>query len=672
MTPPSNRIGIDPALMTQLIGEIKRLKQAWPDADAQIGRVLSSIGTSMTGPGTLSDVASQMAQQVPDLQRRLDLIVSTQKIGLDKGVIWADETLWASHSPASGAAAAKSVADQLREARKRGAFTSKDSLPSKILEQLEKHKNDPYFAVSFAQEMPPKELKTLLKDLYFADVSSLHKEWKEPPTSAVDKLVAALSVTLGTASRGVGDMKPPKGYVDELIATDDMGVSGTIVSNLLRYGAFDDTFLRDTANKVFDNLQRPRDEQQGIIGFTPGLAAALANNPRVAQDFFTDSKRKPLAFLMRKTYWGDGSKELGRAIEAATTTFRDNGQPPGTSRGYKSALIASWAVHFWADPKAQFALPDTRQSAARVFAAYIGDVNQISPQMPEYLGTSPMPDGDPTLPGKQPYGAVFGHDESKEAMTWAFKDPEALRTVMAGHGKYSVMVMDAEATRIAKVNRDTLDAWRRRHPEASKAEVEEQSQKILRDSMAGQTVQDFKIRVHNLSKSLHFIVDAGNMSEINAADAKDKTNKILKDVAVSTGKLMLTPYGWAVAGYEYIADNADPLIEFEEGKKARAKAETALETSETMFRDMTADAMMRHGLFGDDTAAATTHPHASDSYAKGSDRDFIRDGEILPRSAMTVTQRIAYENWLEYGPASGMFMEINKAVGDGFRPKDSN
>ncbi|WP_379490682.1 hypothetical protein [Nonomuraea rubra] len=102
--------------MTQLISEFKRLNRAWPDADAQIARALSSIGTSMTGPGLLRDVASQIAQHIPDLQRRLDLIISTQKIGLDKGVVWADETLWVSSSPASGAAAAKTVAGQLRKA----------------------------------------------------------------------------------------------------------------------------------------------------------------------------------------------------------------------------------------------------------------------------------------------------------------------------------------------------------------------------------------------------------------------------------------------------------------------------------------------------------------------------------------------------------------------------
>jgi hypothetical protein len=254
---------------------------------------------------------------------------------------------------------------------------------------------------------------------------------------------------------------------------------------------------------------------------------------------------------------------------------------------------------------------------------------------------------------------VFGHEESKRAMKWAFEDPEALKTVIAAHGQYSLMAMDARGAQIAQANKDAFNAWRKNHPNATKAEVEAQQQKILRDNMAGQTAEDFKATVYNLSKSLHFIVDAGNLSEINAADARDRTNEIMKDVAISTGKLMLTPAGdWVVAGYEFIDENLGDQIKFEEGTKAREKAETALETSENLFKDMTADAMMRNGLF----------PHASENYAKGSERDFIRDGEILPRSAMKTPQQIAYEHWLEHGPASGLFKDVSDAVQDGFNP----
>ncbi|MFI6739178.1 hypothetical protein ACIBI9_40180 [Nonomuraea sp. NPDC050451] len=655
--------------MTQLIGEIKRLKQAWPDADAQIARALSSIGTSMTGPGTLRDVASQIAQQIPDLQRRLDLIISTQKIGLDKGVVWAEETLWVSNSPASGAAAAKTVADQLREAV-RDTASGEGTLSKETLDLLEQHQHDPYFAVAFAKEMPPKDLKALLERLYLAHRGSLEDDWTKPSSSSVmDRLARALSVTLGTASRGVGEMKLPKTYVDELIATDDDPMSGRMADELLRYGTFDDAFLREVANKVFDNAQKPPSQQQDIIKFGPGLAAALGNNARVAQDFFTDPARKPLSFLMRDNFWGSGSGELGRAIEAATTRFRDQGQPPGTSRGYKSALIASWAVHFWSDRRAQANLPDTRQSAARVFSAYMGDVHRAAiTGFPEPIGVNPQPDSDPNLPGKQPYGAMFDGGAVKTVMTWAFKDPHALKIAVEGHGEYSTKVLDAQGKTIRETVDTAFTEWRSTHPNASKGEQQEYRQKLLTDNMNSNPGKLFNAQTNALGKSLHLIVDAGNLTNINEADQKDEKSKAFKDGVSRTLKLALTPAGdWVVAGYEFLEGPISDSIKPAEGKAARSKGEATLRESQRLFKDLTANVMMRYGLFGDGSTKGSAHPHASENYTKGSEGDFLTNDQIIPRSQMTWQQQFAYNEWLKSPPASAVFHEIDRAVWEGFQ-----
>ncbi|MFC7592504.1 hypothetical protein ACFQYP_58865 [Nonomuraea antimicrobica] len=652
--------------MTQLIGEIKRLKQAWPDADAQIARALSSIGTSMTGPGTLRDVASQIAQQIPDLQRRLDLIISTQKIGLDKGVVWADETLWISNSPASGAAAAKTVGDQLRKA----AASGQGTLSKETLDLLEQHQHDPYFAVALAKEMPPKELKALLERLYLAHRGSLDDDWTKPSSSSVmDRLARALSVTLGTASRGVGEMKLPKTYVDELIATDDSPMSGRMVDELLRYGTLDDAFLREVANKVFDNAQKPPSQQQDIIKFGPGLAATLANNARVAQDFFTDPARKPLSFLMRDNFWGSGNGELGRAIEAATTRFRDHGQPPGTSRGYTSALIASWAVHFWSDPRAQASLPDTRQHAARVFSAYTGDVHRAAiTDFPEPMGVNPQPDSDPNLPGKQPYGAMLDGGAVKNVMTWAFKDPQALKIAVEGHGEYSTKVLDAQGKAIRDMVNAEFAEWQRAHPDASKEEQQAHRQKLLTDNMNSNPGKLFNAQTNALGKSLHLIVDAGNLTNINEADQKDQKSQAFKDGVSRTLKLALTPAGnWVVAGYEYLEDPISDSIKHTKGKAARSQGEETLRESQRLFNDLTANVMMRYGLFGDESAKGSAHPHASENYAERSGGDFLANGQIIPRDQMTWQQRIAYDEWLKSSPAAAVFHEVDRAVWEGFQ-----
>ncbi|MFG1617887.1 hypothetical protein ACGFI3_34465 [Nonomuraea wenchangensis] len=669
MSPPPNRIGIDPTLMTQLIGEIKRLDQAWPDADAQIGRALSSIGASMTGPGTLRDVASQIAQQIPDLQRRLDLIVSTQKIGLDRGVVWADETLWVSNSPASGAAAAKSLAGQLRKAAK-DATSGQGTVSEETLDLLEKHRHDPYFSVAFAKEMPPKELKALLERLYLSHRGSLDNDWTKPSSSSVmDRLTRALSVTLGTASRGVGGMKLPKSYVDDLIATDDNPLSGRMVDELLRYGTFDDAFLREVANKVFDNATKPQSQQQDIIAFGPGLAAALANNARVAQDFFTDPARKPLSFLMRDNFWGSGSGELGRAIEAATTRFRDHGQPPGSSRGHKSALIASWAVHFWSDPQAQANLPDTRQSAGRVFTAYMSDVHRVANgTTSEKPGVLDLPDSDLNLPGDEPYGALFDRDELKATMVWASKDTEVFRKVIEAHGEYSLKVLDARGAEIASGLKADFAAWHKSHPGATESEQSEYRQKLLKDAMAGSPGNFFNSQVYALSKSLYFTTDAGNMASINEADRRDRWNKAFTDAITRTTKLALTPAGDIPGAiYEFTESYASDNIKFTEGETARSKAEDKLVQSQNLFKDLTADVMLRHGLFGERSTPGSAHPHAFRNSAKGSEGDFLQDGRIKPRTEMDSTEALAYDQWLIHSSASGIFNSTSQSVQNGFQ-----
>ncbi|WP_433431947.1 hypothetical protein [Nonomuraea sp. CA-141351] len=656
--------------MTQLIGEIERLKQSWLEADAQIHSSLRQIGTSLSGPGLLRDIGFQIGEQVPGLQRRLDLIVSTQKIGLDKGVIWADETLWPSSSPASGATVAKSVADQLRQARKEAAIRGGEAaLTRETLDLLEKHKHDPYFAVAFAKEMPPQELKALLKDLYAKDPYSRDHSWKDSPASATDRLAAALSVTLGTASRGVGDMKLPKSYADELITSDGTAVDNDIVDKLLRYGTFDDAFLRDIANKVFDNAQKPPLEQQKIVGFGPGLAAALAKNAKVAQDFFTDPVRRPLGFLMRDNYWGEGSGELGRAIEAATTTFRDHGQPPGSSRGYKSALIASWAVRFWADPQVQARLPDTRQNAARIFSAYMSDVHRVANTgVSEPPGVTPLPDTDMNLPGKQPHGAMFDRDALKNAMTWTFKDTEALKTVIEGHGEYSIKVMDAQGAAIRRNIDTAFTEWQKSHPDATQAEQDAYRQHLLTQNMTSTPKQLFDAKIDTLSKTLSFVVDAGNLTSINEADQNDQRRKAFNDAIGRTIKLALTPAGdVVVASYEFLEANVSDHVKYTDGDAARSKGEKTLRKSQGLFTVLTANAMLRHGLFGDKTTPGSTHPHAFENYAKNSKGDFLVGGQIIPLDQMNSTQASAYDEWLKHSDASGVFNETAMSVWRGFQ-----
>ncbi|MEV5560763.1 hypothetical protein AB0L44_44615 [Nonomuraea wenchangensis] len=127
MTPgPTTPLAIDPTLMTQLISLMKRLSQTIPETGAQVDKALGTVRLSMSGPGAARDIAHQIGTKVPELQRRLDLMLAAQKVALSRSqALWADESQWVSDTPAAGAATADRLATALRTAMKKGTIDAK-------------------------------------------------------------------------------------------------------------------------------------------------------------------------------------------------------------------------------------------------------------------------------------------------------------------------------------------------------------------------------------------------------------------------------------------------------------------------------------------------------------------------------------------------------------------
>ncbi|MEV5329072.1 DUF6571 family protein [Nonomuraea fastidiosa] len=678
MSPQPVPLGIDPALMTQLINLMKRLSTTIPDMGAQVDRSLATVQLQLYGPGTARDIGRQIAGKVPDLQRRLDLMLAAQKVALDTSkALWADESKWLSDTPAAGAATAKRLADALRTGLKKG------TIDAKTLAELQKHQEDPYFAVAFATQMPPHELKSLIAKLYRGQTTPAGAD---PEVMAqLDKLSAALGTILGTASRGAGGMKLPKGYVDELLKHLDIPETAFALNKLLRSGTYDDAFLLEIATKVYDYERKQPRQSPYWLNFTPttqpandlpaaykdpmaAVAAALANNSRAAQDFFTDPKRKPLDYLMRERPWHEYTDtDLGNALEAATRTFRDHDQPPEQSRGYKSALIASWAMHFWGNPQVQNNLPHTRQNVGNIISAYMSDLHRASVDRVAHKPGVITRDPDTMLAGTQPYGAVFDRDGISGVMKWAFADTDVLKTVVTGHGQYSIEVLDERAARLAEQNRADFEKWHKAHPNATAAEIAAQRQKILEERMNGADGAVFSQAIERLSRTLFVITDAGNIAKIESADQHDKMFNAFKEAVTSVADLAPGPQG-KIAGWLFDRAKSQVADQFTAGAGAAARSEAATTTGQTvdMFMDLTADAMMRHGLFGDGEVPARTHPHASVNYPRGSEGDFMDGDKIIPWSKMTAKQREAYTEWITSPDTGAVFRNPSNAVTEGF------
>ncbi|RSN10365.1 hypothetical protein DMB42_15685 [Nonomuraea sp. WAC 01424] len=681
MTPS---VGIDPALMTQLINGMKRASHTLPDVGRQVEQTLTTLGVPLWGPGHLSSIGRQMNDRIPSLQGRLDLILATpdRRSGTGGGVLWADESGWLSKSPAEGMASATTLAAEIRT-----KITSR-SLDAQTVAELERHRNDPFFAVAFLTMIPPRELTSLISRAYSADLPPSSRPLLYD-TAIQDRFLTMLSTLLGTASHGVGRTRLAADYADRLIEDIDHPQNAYAVKRLLQDGDFDHAFLLALVRKLHDKdlahppdltlprdpwtLPGPRDVSPGDLSPLGTALIALAHHPAVAQDFFTDPARKPLAYLMRDHPWlGGADTDLGWAIQAATTEFRDHDLPPGGSRGYKSALIASWALRFWSAPKTQTNLPTTRPHLAAILTQYISDVHRSTQLFgKEVPGVMANLDPDKDLSGREPYGARFNADETKRAMTWLFEDDDAFRTVSAAHGLYAARMLDELAAKIAaEVERD-FTAWRESHPAATWKQLDKMRQDILEEHMVRSGGAEFAAAVGDLGMTTWVIADAANISSIEKAKADDVRTRTFKQLTEQVVGLVPTPPGKFIG---LVVDTAESLV-FDKvtpshEEQARQDADTALGAAKHMFTDLTASVMMRHGLFGE--VSAQTHPYYYEDFAPGATGHFLTDKGIRPWAEMSADQRSAYEEWLSLHTTGRVFNRPDDALALSFKEAEKH
>ncbi|MEV4019898.1 DUF6571 family protein [Nonomuraea angiospora] len=659
--------------MTKVIAMLKRTGPEFRESSRQVESALGRLGVEFWTSPALRRVADQMSEKPPDLQGRLDLILATPDAELSRdGIIWADAADWQS-STTEGAALAQAVAAKVRAQAESGTFDAQ------TIAALEKHKNDPLFAAAFAKEIPPDELKRLISRMFRTDLPPAGRP-DEKDLDTEKKVADLFSTILGTASRA---RKLPDKYADELLKDLDDPQSAFALGKLLGKGKFDHAFMLDVVKRVYDfDVAHPQARAREPESPLPGqdkvrpapdvspmstVLSALIHHPKVAQDFFTDPKRRPLAYLMRERRWGPESDNLlGAALYEASTKFRDHGMPREQSSGYKAALIASWASHYWAEEKVQQNLPNTRIWAASIHANYISDVHRANQAPPRKdIGADTAYDPDKSLTGVQPYGAVFNKDELKSVETWAFNDNDAFATVAAAHGQYSVKVLDETAAALAAEVKAAFAAWHKAHPEATKTQINDKRQEILEEKMGtGGGAFQFRGVVNDLSETTYALTDAANIAKIEEARKNDERYAVYKNMVTKIIDLAPGPPGKFVG---LLVDQAKDHIygaftSNQEGKAKKAAA-NAMDDAKVMFEDATAAAMMRHGLFGDGSAPAPTHPYASKQRPKAPENDFLVNGEIMSKDKMSESQKNAYDEWLHRTPATDrVFFGVDSAI----------
>ncbi|WP_433214927.1 hypothetical protein [Microtetraspora malaysiensis] len=194
----------------------------------------------------------------------------------------------------------------------------------------------------------------------------------------ISRLQAALSKALGTASPRL-DASWRKEFTSALKPQDHQALAKAI-----KHGAFESAFLLEVARAI-DAHDRKLPAQGGTVFRDPhqdpivDMMKALARNPAAAQDFFAQDPTALKRFLTERPTV-NGKDEVGGALEAATTVFRDrDGTAQNPSRGFLSAKLASDFVKLQAERAlkgGKSAVPAS--TTALILAAYIPDVSYVA------------------------------------------------------------------------------------------------------------------------------------------------------------------------------------------------------------------------------------------------------------------------------------------------------
>ncbi|MBB4917155.1 DUF6571 family protein [Streptosporangium saharense] len=589
--------------------------------EPRIRGALQKLDLDTSGLNALREVRSWIETSRPDLRRRSETIRAERTAwgtssSLDTtpfGLPTFDEQLYgkAAHDPDVYAAVLK-----LNEAAEKG------EIDQKALTELEKRTGNSEFALG---------LMTTLGATRFRELMT--KAVEQGDGKNAKRLQAALGKTLGTASP-----KLSNAWRDELVSRPALGWPGNEyrgVAEALKHGTFASPFLLAVARKIdaWDREPSPPGITSNVM--VP-LMEALSRNPEAAQDFFAGDPTTMERFLVN---WemSDGGEALGKALEVAMLKFRDHdGSPQHPSRGYLSAKLASEFVHLRAK---QLRSGDSIDSilkpatVGRILAGYINDINRVAQVGDDAPVPGAQDNDNPSTPGQDAWGAQFNLADLRRVMKDAFADPEAFTSVLTMQTAFADWVFDHGAAQMA----------------------------------AGKGNNALLAGVQRIGAGFAMITDAANLAGVEKGkemDEKQQRNMKLLTATVNTALALPQSKGWPViAGV--VGAWTGVIEDSVKGNKedlAREDAGSAVSKTRNLVHDLTARAMLKHGLFGSAEPASKTHPWASlkdldkwenpvdnpDNFLKGDGRTLMGPEDMTDKDRQTR----AYRRWL-YGGLSG-------------------
>ncbi|MFS4094055.1 hypothetical protein [Streptomyces sp. AF1A] len=391
-------------------------------------------------------------------------------------------------------AAAKAVADADRMARilaKNPHDVTNTELAS-LNSMLAKYKNDPLFAEEFATQVGPKKVLT-----FWAGIADPYQGTYDPDRAKQAKqLQKNLGTTIGLAT--LSDSDKMQSWEKQIIklGPDQLGIDDAsnptgyaVMSNLMRFGDYDDQFLNDYGDKLLAYDKKVNGEginlwvnnsNQGDLNYwgykndrgrdpVTGFLEALGHNPDAATQFFAqpdgagDTVNKAsevnehLKYLTKERVWTAditlegkhgyvaGRNSLGHALEAATTGFAYDATADQIKAGgeHRTALTAgvmeqvSYLYGSKSGPDMLHGQPELADSLGKMAGAYIDDIDHDLSGVGEYEKDSG------TFPAKYAGRANFTQAGAINFLSVLGQDENSHRAVTAAQHLYTLSALDA-------------------------------------------------------------------------------------------------------------------------------------------------------------------------------------------------------------------------------------
>lgn len=440
--------------------------------------------------------------------------------------------------------AAKAIADADRLAKilaKNPHDVTNTELAS-LNSTLAKYKNDPLFAEEFAEQAGPKKVLT-----FYAGIADPYQGGYDPERGKQAKqLQKNLGTVIGQATLSDSDRMQSWEHQMIKLGPDQLGIDDAnnptgyaVMSNLMRFGDYDDRFLDDYGDKLLAYDKKVNGEgislwvnnaNQGDLNFwgykndrgrdpVTGFLEALGHNPDASAQFFAqpdgagDTVNKAsevndhLKYLAKDRVWASdvtlegkhgyvaGRDSLGHALEAATTGYAydvgaDAVKAGGDHRTGATAAVMEQVAYLYGSedgPKMLHDQPELADSLGKMAGAYIDDIDYSL----SGLGDHARDAGDfPARYGGQ--RADFGNQGAINFLSVLGQNETSHGIIVAQQHLYTASLLDAHPPTTASNYDHGVDAL----------SMEAEARGILDHSRVQQAAADYGADSENSNKSL--------------------------------------------------------------------------------------------------------------------------------------------------------------------------